>query len=614
MTAPAPSQENVSPVPGFNVSEENKFKGTLVIEAFDGLITSINEKAESATEDALDMAFSAIGAASSVVEFIADPIAGTIGAIVGWLLEHFEPLSRLLDMLSGNPQSVMQKADDTKAQAAELRVLAEDHKKTMATFTGWSGNSADAYQQSMIGLGIELNKTADATESKAKILGIAGVIISVARDMFRDMIAQGVGAAASAGINAAVTAGSGGTSAGVTIPQAAKAIAQAGALIGKATAFVGKVGKGLDKLAGLMGELQDALKMLSKAWERFENGADVAEISYESYKQYAAVEQEIEDALAKDAKNDAAKATADADLANVNTLGGAATTANAAYSAAKDGEALAAKEAQAAGDVLGTEAAQANAAGAAAQKAANEASALAAETEAAGKAAEAAAKRGDKDAFNEARDEYEAKKKAFDAANDRFEDAQAFAKKEQGDVNTAAQSFAKETQDVADWAAYSSQKLAESEAPQEAAEQASKNFQASYGAGLFDGGLMGLPFNAIDKAAQEYSNAALDAAQSDQKAAEAANLDFAQKNAAAAAASAKAMESGSDADRAAADAAATTAKTSGEAAQAAGQKAQVSGETAKNTFDTSKELSDVAQSVNKAARGEQTREETPLPA
>src|SRR5690349_333566 len=188
----APETPLPSP-PGMKITEENKLKGSLFIEAYGSLIDGIGKDAESETEKALDITFNAIGAASATVMLAIDPLGSIIGAGVGWLIEHVSFLRDALNQLMGNPEEIQANVEATKARAAELRVLAEDHKSGLATFDGWSGASSEAFKRSMDGMGQELDELAQAVETKAKIVAIMGMLVTVLRDIVRDLIAQLIG-------------------------------------------------------------------------------------------------------------------------------------------------------------------------------------------------------------------------------------------------------------------------------------------------------------------------------------------------------------------------------------------------------------------------------------
>ncbi|MEU7474986.1 hypothetical protein AB0A63_03315 [Lentzea sp. NPDC042327] len=278
-----------------NITEENKLKGSLFIEAYGSLIDGISKDAESETEKALDITFNAIGAASATVMLAIDPLGSIIGAGVGWLIEHVSFLRDALNQLMGNPEEIQANVEATKARAAELRVLAEDHKSGLATFDGWTGQSSERFKTSMDSMYQELDDLANAVETKAKITAIMGMLVTVLRDIVRDLIAQLIGSLIGGAILAAAA----------MIPTFGASIPIfIGFAVGKAVALgvniasrVARVVAALARQMKRIGDLDEIMKKVSKGWERFENSADAAEITYEGYKAQDGVNDKIDEAL-----------------------------------------------------------------------------------------------------------------------------------------------------------------------------------------------------------------------------------------------------------------------------------------------------------------------------
>ncbi|PWK83828.1 hypothetical protein C8D88_110284 [Lentzea atacamensis] len=162
-----------------NMDEKNKYEGTLFIESYDSLIDSITGQAQSE----LDLAFNAIGAVASTVSLVVDPFGSLLGSAFGWMMEHISILKELLDEVLGDPEDIQANVEATKAKAAELRVLAEDHRRSLATFDGWTGAASEKFQTSMDTMGKELDSLAGAVEGKAKVVAMMGTIVSVLRDI-----------------------------------------------------------------------------------------------------------------------------------------------------------------------------------------------------------------------------------------------------------------------------------------------------------------------------------------------------------------------------------------------------------------------------------------------
>ncbi|WP_434445051.1 hypothetical protein [Lentzea sp. E54] len=315
MTAP---ETKIDSPAGMHITEENKLKGSLFIEAYGSLIDGISKDAESETEKALDITFNAIGAASATVMLAIDPLGSIIGAGVGWLIEHVSFLRDALNQLMGNPEEIQANVEATKARAAELRVLAEDHKSGLATFDGWTGASSENFKKSMDGMTQELDELAQAVETKAKIVAIMGMLVTVLRDIVRDLIAQLIGSLIAGALIAAAAA----------IPTFGASIAIFGGFaVGKAVALgvniasrVARVVAALGRQMKRIGDLDDIMEKISKGWQRFENVADVAEIGYEGYKAQAGVDKKIDEAMAARQPGGGGGTTASATATPHNTV------------------------------------------------------------------------------------------------------------------------------------------------------------------------------------------------------------------------------------------------------------------------------------------------------
>jgi hypothetical protein len=144
-------------------------------------------------------------------------------------------------------------------------------------------------------MGQELDDLANAVESKAKIVAIMGMLVTVLRDIVRDLIAQLIGSLIGGALLAAAA----------MIPTFGASIPIfCGFAVGKAVALgvniasrVARVVAALGRQMKRIGDLDEIMKKVSKGWERFENSADVAEITYEGYKAQDGVNKKIDEAM-----------------------------------------------------------------------------------------------------------------------------------------------------------------------------------------------------------------------------------------------------------------------------------------------------------------------------
>ncbi|NKE62316.1 hypothetical protein FXN61_38470 [Lentzea sp. PSKA42] len=531
-----------------NMDEKDQYKGTLFIEAYDSLIDSITGEAQSE----LDIAFNAIGAVASTVSLVMDPFGSVLGAGFGWVMEHVGILKDLLDEVMGDPEDIQANVEATKAKAAELRVLAEDHRRELATFDGWTGAASEKYQLSMDAMGKELDGLASAVEGKAKIVAMMGTLVSVLRDIVRDAIAQLLGSATANGLigaaGAIFTFGGSLVYAGIQIAREAAELALTlGSKVRRVIATLAKLMSKVVDLDGVMGKL-------SKSWERFDNAADVAEISYATGQAYTGVDDAIDKAVRDDAAKDELDAAYDK-----------SEEASAKYQAAKDAESKQADDVSKANADLSAASDHTKAAAGDVNRTAGELNRTNEETNRAAEAVNQAAKSGDQRTFDAARNRYDAAKAKSDAAKTQYDAATKNYDTAKTKASDAAATVARESREMSDKAKASYDAL-------QAGKPADTGAKAAYEEYLKKTG----------GTADPALTAKHDAAKAANEAYEKANVDFMAKNAAAAEANFKAFASGTDADIKAAEQASNEAQAAGKTLEAKAAEAKSAGDEAQN--------------------------------
>jgi hypothetical protein len=512
-----------------NMDEQSKYKGTLFIEAYDSLIDSITGEAQSE----LDLAFNAIGAVASTVSLVVDPFGSLLGSAFGWLMEHISILKELLDEVLGDPEDIQANVEATKAKAAELRVLAEDHRGSLAKPEGWTGAASEKFQTSMDTMGKELDSLAGAVEGKAKVVAMMGTIVSVLRDIIRDAIAQFLGSvtanAAIGAIGAFFTFGASLAYAGIQIAREAAELA---------LTLAGKVKRVIAALAKLMrnvGDLDGVMAKIGKGWDRFDNAADAAEISYAVGQAYTGVDDTINKALHDDAAKDKLDAAYDK-----------SEEASAKYQAAKGAESREADDVSKANTDFSAAADRTKTAAGDLTRAASDLNRTNEDTSRAVDAVNQASKSGDQRAYDAAMQKYEAAKAKSDAASTRYDAASAKYDAAKSKAADAASQVARESRELSDKAKASYDALQAGKPADEAAKKAYDEYLKETGG-----------------KADPAPTAKSDAAKAANEAYEKANADFMDKNAAAAEANAKAFASGQDEDIKAAEQAANEAQAAG---------------------------------------------------
>ena len=167
------------------VSTRQPWTGMSLAENFDGLVAAI--ESEGWVDDLL--AGAAFG--TEVVATAIDPFSALLANGLGWAMEYFDPLHRMLDELAGLPDVVAAHAATWDNMAAELDAMAADLGAALSgDLPDWEGRAATAYTAMMghnvtaIG-GLSVVATAMAAATRA-----AGNLVRFTRDLVRDLIAD----------------------------------------------------------------------------------------------------------------------------------------------------------------------------------------------------------------------------------------------------------------------------------------------------------------------------------------------------------------------------------------------------------------------------------------
>lgn len=136
-------------------------------------------------------ALAGLGLGLEVAGSIMDPVSALLANGIGWAMEYFEPLREMLDWLTGKPDVVMSHAGTWNNMAGALVQLAEELKGSLERdLPTWTGQASDAYRAMMSknvnvigGLSATAAAMAAATEG-------AGGLVSLTREIVRDLIAD----------------------------------------------------------------------------------------------------------------------------------------------------------------------------------------------------------------------------------------------------------------------------------------------------------------------------------------------------------------------------------------------------------------------------------------
>jgi hypothetical protein len=182
-------------------------------EDFDGLndgtvIDSIQQLCEQIGGDWASAVTSGAGLLVDVAGAIMDPVGFVAGQLVGWMLEHVEPLRLLLHQLTGHPGLVEGYANTWQNIAKRMAEKASEYLEAVQDETReWTGKAADAYRASAL---ITIQRSAGAALSAQALSEAASKmkdVVDTVRGGVRDILADLAGTLVTCAIEAATVVG-----------------------------------------------------------------------------------------------------------------------------------------------------------------------------------------------------------------------------------------------------------------------------------------------------------------------------------------------------------------------------------------------------------------------
>jgi uncharacterized protein YukE len=146
----------------------------------------------------VDTSVGSIGAALDGLAFVSDPGGAVLQYLAAWTMEHFRPLTDVLDWLAGDPGEIAGQAQTWRNVSTSLHSNVDGLRAALAAdVSTWGGEAGPTYrawaqlQQSAV------DGLASACEAMATITECAGYVVAAVRIMVRDLIAIAFSRAAS---------------------------------------------------------------------------------------------------------------------------------------------------------------------------------------------------------------------------------------------------------------------------------------------------------------------------------------------------------------------------------------------------------------------------------
>lgn len=167
------------------VEEQKAWAGSSIAEGIEGLYTAIQ------SEGWVSGVMAGVGLGLEVASAVLDPVSALLSNGIGWAMEYFEPLSQILDELTGMPDVVKSHAETWNNMATELGSMAEDLKSSLENdLPEWQGAAADAYQSMMANNVDAIGGLSAISAAMASATEGAGGLVEMTREIVRDLIAD----------------------------------------------------------------------------------------------------------------------------------------------------------------------------------------------------------------------------------------------------------------------------------------------------------------------------------------------------------------------------------------------------------------------------------------
>ncbi|MFE1646785.1 hypothetical protein ACFM35_14485 [Microbacterium sp. P01] len=139
----------------------------------------------------------ALGVALDTAATVMDPLGSLIGAGLGWLIDHFEPLKGWFNDLTGDAGEVAAFAQTWANIQAQLQASGDELTRVLADVDDLHGEAMDAYRRFQQDAAGHITGAASWAGAMSTGLSIASTIVQVVHDLVRDVISQLVGSAIS---------------------------------------------------------------------------------------------------------------------------------------------------------------------------------------------------------------------------------------------------------------------------------------------------------------------------------------------------------------------------------------------------------------------------------
>ncbi|MEV7973923.1 TNT domain-containing protein [Cellulomonas sp. NPDC089187] len=248
---------SANPLVADAVDTSTAFGGAGLLDSIESLTTSIKN------EDWLATGLSTLAVGLDVAATVSDPLGSLIGAGLGWLMEHLEPLKGWLNDLTGDAGQVLGYAGTWTNVAGALTAAGDELDRVVtADLEGMSGEAVTRYASTAHALADRIRAAGESADAVASALNTCSTIVQIVHDVVRDALASIVGSLISYAVELVFTLG---LATPLVVEQAATRVAALASRVGKNVTDVVTSARSLrelvDGLKGVLDELAGALRL-----------------------------------------------------------------------------------------------------------------------------------------------------------------------------------------------------------------------------------------------------------------------------------------------------------------------------------------------------------------
>ncbi|WP_155856147.1 hypothetical protein [Cellulomonas sp. URHD0024] len=238
-----------------------------------GLLESVSDLCSSLESGSwVSAGLAGLGVALDTAAAVVDPLGSLIGAGLGWLMEHLEPLKGWLNDLTGDAGAVLGFAGTWQNVADAMGAAGDELTRIVrADLEAMSGESIAAYSAYAAGLADRIRTTGGSASAIGGALKTCAMVVQVVHDLVRDTLAQLVGSIISWAAEAVFTLG---LATPVIVGQVTTRVSSLATRVGRSVTDVIASAKSLKRL---LEALQDVLRRMASGVRAKLPGAKAAD-------------------------------------------------------------------------------------------------------------------------------------------------------------------------------------------------------------------------------------------------------------------------------------------------------------------------------------------------